>query len=112
MTVTVPVSYVKLFEGLIGESCPPDLAEAVRSGAPALPWHAHWTAPDATAHRQAAEHCLAAIADGEVYRPACAVASRGCSPATLCSGVRSGTPARAAWLAQDTMTAHMLRLVW
>jgi len=90
------------FESLLGAPCPPDLAEVVRTGAPAAPWHVEWTAPDATAHRRAVEQCLAAIADGEVYQ-AC-VCSRftgvltGDAVQLFAHGIRSGAPARAAWL--------------
>lgn len=93
------------FESLTGERCPADVADAVCRGTEPVHWEMRWTAPDGAAHREAVRKCLAAIADGEVYQACVCTRFTGTldgDPLQLfATGVETGSPARAAYLAGD-----------
>lgn len=91
------------FESLVGEPCPDDVAELVRTGYGGRPWRVRWRLPEQAQHRGAVEQCLAAITEGEVYQ-ACVctrvVGKLDGDPVQLfADGVATTAPPRAAFVA-------------
>ena len=91
------------FESLEDTRCPPDLAAAVRSGGRGRPWRVRWRVPERAQHHGAVGLCLAAIGAGEVYQACVCTRFTGAltgEPVQLfADGVRSTSPARAAFVA-------------